>query len=310
MKKINIFTSAFAAIAIIIIPSITHAQDKCVFTRDLEVGSLGEDVRCLQKYLNSKGFVVSESGVGSLGLETNLFGEKTKTALKKWQTAKGVAAATGNLGPLSRSLYDTELAGITATSITTPSTTTTTTTTSNSAAVVTAPVVTSSGSVSEKKLKELLKSTKNLIEKAKDDISNAKDDGEDVADAEDLIKKAEDKMFDALYEFIDGNFTDSTTLVNKAKKYAENSTSDISTGDEKDADSAIQRAKDALSDARKEIGDADSDKDNVSDAQDIYDDAKEKLNDARSAYDDKDYSEALDLAKKARSLAQDAIDAL
>jgi peptidoglycan hydrolase-like protein with peptidoglycan-binding domain len=60
------------------------AQITCSFTRDLEVGSTGEDVRCLQKYLNANGFKIASSGVGSPGNETNLLRDLTKQAIIKW----------------------------------------------------------------------------------------------------------------------------------------------------------------------------------------------------------------------------------
>jgi hypothetical protein len=60
-----------------------QALEKCNFSRDLENGAVGEDVRCLQKYLNGSGYKISDSGVGSPGNETNLFKDKTVVAVKK-----------------------------------------------------------------------------------------------------------------------------------------------------------------------------------------------------------------------------------
>ena len=48
------------------------------FTRSLTIGSSGEDVKNLQKFLNAAGFKISNSGPGSPGSETNLFGSLTK----------------------------------------------------------------------------------------------------------------------------------------------------------------------------------------------------------------------------------------
>lgn len=72
------------------------------FTRDLETGSSGTDVRELQKFLNARGFTVAPSGPGSPGNETNLFGALTRQALARFQAAHGIAPATGNFGPLTR----------------------------------------------------------------------------------------------------------------------------------------------------------------------------------------------------------------
>ncbi len=56
--------------------------------RTLSLGSSGEDVRTLQRILNTKGFPIAVTGVGSKGRETTLFGPATKTALQKFQCAK------------------------------------------------------------------------------------------------------------------------------------------------------------------------------------------------------------------------------
>jgi hypothetical protein len=70
--------------------------------RDLALGSVGEDVRMLQKVLNSQGFTISTTGEGSVGNETTTFGQLTHEALVKYQTAKGISPASGIFGPLTR----------------------------------------------------------------------------------------------------------------------------------------------------------------------------------------------------------------
>jgi hypothetical protein len=72
------------------------------FTRSLTVGSRGEDVRELQKFLNAKGFTVSASGAGSPGSETTLFGAATRAALAKYQASVGISPAAGYFGPATR----------------------------------------------------------------------------------------------------------------------------------------------------------------------------------------------------------------
>jgi putative intracellular protease/amidase len=71
----------------------THGSE-CSVTRDLSVGSRGEDVECLQHHLMEDGFL-------KIGGATGYFGEMTKTAVQKWQEEKGLPA-TGYVGPLSR----------------------------------------------------------------------------------------------------------------------------------------------------------------------------------------------------------------
>src|SRR3989344_5944376 len=72
----------------------------CTFTRSLTVGATGEDVRCLQMYLNSAGFRVAASGAGSPGSETTYFGSLSRSAVAAWQAANGVAPAVGYFGPI------------------------------------------------------------------------------------------------------------------------------------------------------------------------------------------------------------------
>ena len=72
------------------------------FTRNLTLGSTGADVKELQKFLNAKGFVVSASGAGSVGLESTYFGGLTKAALAKFQAANAISPAVGYFGPITR----------------------------------------------------------------------------------------------------------------------------------------------------------------------------------------------------------------
>lgn len=96
--------------------SVTEAQavpDESFynFTRDLTVGSKGDDVRALQQFLNSYGAQVSASGPGSSGNETIYFGGATKEALSQWQITNGVSPATGYFGQKSRSVILTMTGG-------------------------------------------------------------------------------------------------------------------------------------------------------------------------------------------------------
>jgi hypothetical protein len=81
------------------------ASVSCSFTRDLTVGSTGDDVKCLQQYLNGAGYKIAASGPGSPGNESTYFGQLTKAAVAKWQAANGISPASGYFGPISRSKY-------------------------------------------------------------------------------------------------------------------------------------------------------------------------------------------------------------
>ena len=80
----------------------TGTATDCVFNRSLTLGSTGEDVKCLQKFLNGHGYPVASTGPGSPGSESTYFGAKTKAAVAAWQSAAGITPAVGYFGPISQ----------------------------------------------------------------------------------------------------------------------------------------------------------------------------------------------------------------
>lgn len=77
-----------------------------MFRRDLKSGLSGTDVKELQKFLNTNGFVVAKSGVGSPGKETSYFGQLTRLAVIKFQKTKGIFPAVGYFGPITRQVVN------------------------------------------------------------------------------------------------------------------------------------------------------------------------------------------------------------
>lgn len=79
-----------------------------VFNRTLRLGARGEDVKRLQQFLNSDlETLVTETGNGSPGQETDFFGNLTKQAVGKFQLKYGVIAGEndegyGIVGPRTR----------------------------------------------------------------------------------------------------------------------------------------------------------------------------------------------------------------
>lgn len=61
-------------------------------------------MRELQIYLNTHGFPISPSGVGSAGNESDYFGPATQAALAKFQVLIGITAGWGYFGPRTRAL--------------------------------------------------------------------------------------------------------------------------------------------------------------------------------------------------------------
>ncbi|MDB5265693.1 MAG: baaA1 [Parcubacteria group bacterium] len=83
-------------------PTGTTAPVSGSFTRDLTIASTGADVSALQAFLNANGYAVAQTGPGSSGHETTMFGFATQAALARFQTADGIVPATGYFGAKTR----------------------------------------------------------------------------------------------------------------------------------------------------------------------------------------------------------------
>ncbi len=74
------------------------AARAATFSRDLTVGSKGDDVTALQQFLIDGGYL-------KIAQPTGYFGRLTKAAVAAWQKASGVSPAAGYFGPRSRAAY-------------------------------------------------------------------------------------------------------------------------------------------------------------------------------------------------------------
>lgn len=77
-------------------PAVTVVIDTnhgLVFTQYMSLGSRGSDVVKLQRFLQTRGFLVSEP--------TGYYGLLTRAAVKKYQISYGISA-TGSVGPITR----------------------------------------------------------------------------------------------------------------------------------------------------------------------------------------------------------------
>lgn len=86
----------------------TNTSGSVQITKNLRIGMVDEEVRLLQKYLNTNGFVIAESGPGSLGNETAIFGPKTMAAVIRFQRVNSISPAIGFVGPITRAAMQTQ----------------------------------------------------------------------------------------------------------------------------------------------------------------------------------------------------------
>ncbi len=86
-----------------------NASLASAFYRDLTVGASGSDVTALQQYLVSRGYLVMPAGA-SYGY----FGELTRSALARFQSANGITPAAGYFGQKTRSYIATGFVGVAA----------------------------------------------------------------------------------------------------------------------------------------------------------------------------------------------------
>lgn len=316
LKGMFVLAAVFGIVSVsgaISFPAVSQAQTSasvvpCDFTGgNLEIGVVSEEVRCLQKYLNSNGFKITEVGVGSPGSETAMFGSLTAEAVKRWQMSRGVTP-TGTFGPLSKaeylkhvaSLLNNQLSGLT--------------TTSNTSTIfpVPNPVTVPAQTEKDKKEKEARKKVleaRDVLEDTKDDVDDADSDEIDVDDANNDIEDAEEDLLDALIAFVNEDYDEAIDKASDVIDSMEEISDDLH-GDDNDAEEAINDAQDAIDEADEAIDEAYEDGDDVDEARDLLDDAEDKLDDAQDAFDDEDYEEAEELADEAEDLANDAMDAL
>ncbi len=112
MKLSKIFLLFFLFVVLVSAPFFLHivkAEDvqtvsstiSTSFSKNYRLWDRSEEVRRLQKFLNGNGFILAQTGAGSPGNETLVFGLRTYRAVVKFQLAEGLPA-TGFFGPLTR----------------------------------------------------------------------------------------------------------------------------------------------------------------------------------------------------------------
>lgn len=300
---------AFFAVA----PLQTHAAG-CSFTRDLKFGDVGPDVLCLQKYLNGTGYIISTTGAGSPGKETDEYKTLTEKAVTAWQEAQGLQPATGYFGAKSRAKYESLVLGTSVPSLT-PVTPTTQPLTGTS---VQKPVV-PSVSAGETEARTAVKAAILAYTEAKKEIDD-EDDAKKQQAAEELLDDSQNNLFTAMMQYMNGTYGSVAKLSEKSKKQSNTAVRELDgrgddddeddNSDEDSADEALEEAEDALADAEDAIEEADDDGEEVDAAEKLLKKAEKAIDDANDAYDEEDYGDAEKLAKKGKKYAKDAEDAI
>jgi lysophospholipase L1-like esterase len=94
------------SVPIVTAPSTASVTANVSGNRTLQLGSTGNDVRQLQIFLNAHGFVVAATGPGSMGSESDYFGQATQNALAALQRAYHITPAEGVYGPKTRAVIN------------------------------------------------------------------------------------------------------------------------------------------------------------------------------------------------------------
>lgn len=313
---VGFLLSTFAFIVIAVYPLSAAAAVQCSFTQDLEIGIDGEEVRCLQQYLNGAGFVIADSGVGSPGNETSLFRTLTKEAVAKWQTVNGLNA-TGYFGPLSRAKYNELTSGAVVPTI--PTTTTSSTEDVlkkqladllNQVEILRGKAATV-GMATEESARKLLSSALSAVEDAEEQIEETQDDGGSIGSADEDIADAKDDLFAAILAYFNKKYDQVMEHADDAYDNAVDAFQDAGgETDEDEAEDLIDVVQEEIDEAWETIDRADRDGDDVDDAEDLLREAEDVLEQSEEALDDEEFDDARDLAEEAQDLVDEAIDAI
>jgi len=87
-----------------------------VFNNNLRFGTINQEVKSLQEFLNTTNCPIASSGVGSVGHETNYFGFKTKDAVICFQKLKNLTS-DGIIGPITRATLNSTMVSLASTTL-------------------------------------------------------------------------------------------------------------------------------------------------------------------------------------------------
>lgn len=305
----------------------------CTFSKDLEPGTVGADVLCLQQYLNTNGFVIAEAGAGALGKETDEFKTLTKAAVIKWQVAHNISPASGYFGPKSRAMYKSLITGVTTPSTGSSSVGTGNTlidqllsqietiqkqqqakaTTSPAATEKVPPVVageTVTRTAAETEVRTLMGKIIDAIEDAESEIDDS-DDKSAIKEGEENLVNAREDLFAGLRNFTNEDYTKTKKRFTSALEWAQDALAAVAGDSEKTkAKDLIKEVDKRMQDIQDELDDADLNRATTRDIEDLLGEAQDTLSEAEDAYDDEDYKDAYEYAKDTDDLLDEAEDLL
>ena len=338
---VGVFLLPFVSFA-----ATTKSITTCTFTRDLQLGVTGDDVLCLQKYLNTHGFPIAASGVGSPGHETGEYKTLTEASVIQWQKANNLSPAIGYFGARSRVAFkngtqnDSSVA-VSAPLISVPMTaggadaallaqvntlkaqleaaaagtplraaTLAVTTSAVVATPMSTPVTISSATATDAIVRSTLGSVISLITKTDASIKkNTKVSG--IATVKDTLTLAKDGVLKGLVAYLKNDYAGALTSLATAKRDATKAQTAVSALTEKSqANNTLDDSESNYSDAANQITQAATAGEVTTAAKRLLKKARAALDDAQTAYDDEQYEDVSDLTDEADGFVSDAIDAI
>ncbi len=302
--------SLLSALLFLVTPSFSQAQvpGDCGFTATLELGSDSEEVRCLQKYLNASGFVIAESGPGSVGKETSMFRALTKEALIKWQQSHNITPATGVFGEKSKATYLLDLVKKLSNEQ------------GGQNVVVTDPVPDTEDTVSadipdtdseaKNDAERQITSAMVMILDTYDELDNVRDDDPDEAvNIEEDTRESLKDLLESIKTYFDGDYDEAGSLAEDVLNDATDSFEDAGGESAKSkAEDILDDVEDFYDDLEELIADAEDQNEDVGDAPDLLEEARDLLDEAEEAFADGVYKQAISDANDAEDLLNEAED--
>jgi len=328
--RIGILGVLFSLVALL---PLTSEAATCTFSRDLQLGVVGEDVKCLQQYLNGNGFVIAGTGPGAPGKETDEYKALTQAAVIKWQIANQISPAQGYFGVRSRTVFNSLLSG--GSQVTNKPVTTSPQSSGNALidqlqarlaelqkqnnAVTKKPAPaedkkivkaaksdTSAGADARKLLAEVLEML--------DEVEEGIDDSDDTAGVKAALgykEDAEEEIFKGLRFYVSEQYSKADSRFEDALEWAQKALDEVGGGGERgEASDLLEEVEEKIDEVKDLIDEADADGKETREAEEYLDEAEDLFADAEDALDDKDYSEAIDLLEEAEDVLDDALDAI